>query len=125
MYKRALLLVGELFYLVSRAMSARHMDPLKAQPDRTMQVFQHYHSNTMEQYILHAVGMLALATLGQCQAVLILVPWFVIGRLVFLLGYLIDHRLRGFGFTLTSIPTVVTFVYCIYRFSRDGLTAGL
>ncbi|KND03160.1 uncharacterized protein SPPG_09001 [Spizellomyces punctatus DAOM BR117] len=83
--------------------------------NHTMDVFQRYLQNTVEQFMLHFGAVTGLAAWDDCKHVLPLVMLFVIARVIFLLGYLAtsDGRYRGVGFAMTVWPTVWALGRCL------------
>ena len=77
----------------------------------------------MFQFILHALAMLSLATVIDTDSVKLL-PFltcvFVIGRILFMIGYRVQAKARAFGFALTSIPTVLVLVKVVYTLYVKG-----
>ncbi|EDO34975.1 predicted protein, partial [Nematostella vectensis] len=74
--------------------------------------------NTIEQFVLHFVALLALTTYLTAKEMIVvpvLVGIFVTGRLCFAVGYKIYFMARGFGFGLTFIPNEATIAYCFHR----------
>ena len=66
--------------------------------------------NTFEQFILYFIGNAGLALycpLEEARTLIILTILFVLGRVLFWVGYHINPYVRAFGFGLTFYPTVV------------------
>jgi MAPEG family len=77
-----------------------------------------YNLNTLEQAFLAAIAYMGLAvTLEHSQ--LVIIPFFailfVIGRIFFWVGYLLDPVARGFGLVLTFLPTVGGYAWLVMR----------
>jgi uncharacterized membrane protein YecN with MAPEG domain len=74
-------------------------------------------TNTIEQYILSAGNQLILAT-HLPEAHLKIIPLisitFLIGRVLFLAGYLNSPNHRGLGFVITFLPTIGALGYNIW-----------
>jgi hypothetical protein len=69
--------------------------------------------NTVEQFILYFIAHTALAVYGrleEARTLVILTVLFVLGRILFWVGYHFNPYLRAFGFGLTFYPTVAVFV---------------
>ena len=77
-----------------------------------------YLQNTLEQFVLVVIAHLVLVTVIDSESVKIipiLVCWWVIGRILFWVGY---HQFpvgRAVGFGITFYPTVCVIAYGIYR----------
>ena len=80
-------------------------------------------TNTIEQYILTAVNQLILAT-HVAEAHLRFIPLisvtFLLGRILFLAGYLRSPNYRGLGFNLTFLPTLAMTAANIYYTTTLG-----
>ncbi len=76
-----------------------------------------YLQNTFEQFVLVVIAHLVLVTVIDSESVKIiplLVCWWVIGRILFWLGY---HQFpvgRAVGFGITFYPTVCVIAYSVY-----------
>jgi glutathione S-transferase len=73
-------------------------------------IFERYyrvHYNTMEQLLIFIPGMLMFATYISANGAAILGMIFIIGRYVYLRGYVEDPKKRGAGFGLSMFPTVI------------------
>ncbi|KAI1289555.1 hypothetical protein HDE_08957 [Halotydeus destructor] len=84
--------------------------------------------NTFEQYILSFVNQLILAThLPEVHLKLIplLSVTFLIGRIIYLIGYSKAPHFRSFGFTITILPTLVAFGYNVFFTYLYGYTHHL
>jgi len=77
--------------------------------------------NTVEQFVMSFVSQLTLSTwldASQMSIVPIVAVLFVVGRVMFWIGYLnpADNRTgRGPGTCLTFLPTLAMIVYNIYK----------
>ncbi|TPX58001.1 hypothetical protein SpCBS45565_g08093 [Spizellomyces sp. 'palustris'] len=105
----------------------RFLTPVRIDPtaspigtNHTMDVFQRYLQNTLEQFILHFIAVTGLAAWDDCKHVLPLVMLFIIARVIFLIGYLAtsDGRYRAVGFAMTVLPTVWALGLCILYMSK-------
>lgn len=101
--------------------STSAIDPLEGNAENLVEVPNKILRNTMEQFILHAVGLITLSTYltetnMKCIPILVLI--FLIGRLCFwyAYGYSMQAMNRAFGFATTYLPTVGVYLYCLYRF---------
>lgn len=108
-------LVPAICLLVGIAMVANHrffsraIDPLDTTPDRTLAIWRHYLTNTQEQTVLFVIGAGAFAAvtpLYWLKAIPIIAALFALGRLLFIIGYLIRPTWRAAGFALTFYPIV-------------------
>lgn len=75
-------------------------------------------SNTNEQLLIFAINTLGLAVLLPLQYLSLLPIYsglFVVGRIIFLLGYHHNVLWRGPGFVMAIFPAVVGIVYCCSR----------
>ncbi|KAK3107905.1 hypothetical protein FSP39_024894 [Pinctada imbricata] len=83
--------------------------------------------NTVEQFILHTIGLFGVMTYASPSnmvVVPVLVTLFVIGRIVYWIGYLRHPMLRGPGWDITVFPTLASFIYCFYCFVTTGFSHG-
>ena len=76
--------------------------------------------------MLHACAMIALGTWlhpNDMKLIPLFVALFVVGRVCFIKGYLIEgmpyRPYRAFGFNMTQWPTVGVLVYCLYRLGKS------
>ena len=78
--------------------------------------------NTVEQFILFLVGLSGISLyvpVSEARTVPILAALFLIGRILFWVGYHKNPYLRAFGFGLTFYPTIVVFMWLIVRIVFD------
>jgi uncharacterized MAPEG superfamily protein len=69
--------------------------------------------NSFEQFTAYFIANLALAVYGRPEeagTLVILTVLFVLGRVLFWIGYHFNPYLRAFGFGLTFYPTLATYV---------------
>jgi hypothetical protein len=110
-----------------RFFSAPDIDAAAGGPPSAMaRILQAIIQNTLEQAVL-ALGVYAILALLLPQASLSL-PWalsggFVVGRLLFALGYRAGAAGRAFGFGLTLYPTVAALLYAAWL-TLGSLSAG-
>jgi glutathione S-transferase len=71
--------------------------------DRYMRV----HQNTMEQLVVFVPAMLIFATYVSANVAALLGLLFVIGRVLYLRGYVEDPRKRSVGFAVSAIPQLI------------------
>lgn len=85
--------------------------------NKNVEIHLRYLQNTLEQFILLFIGHLILCsyiTEHQMKLIPILVILFVIGRMVFWIGYLKSPTGRAFGFGTTFYPIVTVLGYDLY-----------
>ncbi|XP_038071784.1 transmembrane protein 79-like [Patiria miniata] len=86
--------------------------------------------NTLEQTAMHVPLMLILGTYldsNHLKLVPIIICLFVLGRIMYFIGYLFtgNHINRGFGFVLNMFPNIMVLVYCLYCLAVGGANYGL
>lgn len=93
------------------------IDPLAAEEDRTLRIWERFTQNTLEQAVLFAIGAAAYATVTfqyWLKAIPIIAVLFVLGRALFVIGYLIRPTLRAAGFALTFYPIIGLYAVSAY-----------
>ena len=103
--------------------SSTAINPMAPDGDLSGTVGVKYLQNTLEQYLLHLIAQLILASFiegAQIKIIPILVLLFVAGRVAFWFGYNHDPMHRFFGFGLTFLPTCVTLLYCLFSLFVKG-----
>jgi hypothetical protein len=88
------------------------IDPIAGADDRTLRVLRWILGNTLEQAFLFVIAVTAFAAVAPqewLKAVPVAALLFVLGRVLFAVGYLIRPPLHVTGFTLTIFPTVVLY----------------
>ena len=111
-----------------RRFSSTAIDPMSPDGDLTGTVGAKYLQNTLEQYLLHLLAQLILATFiegAQIKIIPILVLLFVAGRMAFWFGYNHNPMHRGFGYGLTLFPTSATLLYCLFSLFVKGPGHGM
>ena len=101
------------------------LDPINGNREHLVLAKAKILTNTVEQIIMNVFGQLVLATYLDSESmkiIPILVTWFVIGRILFKIGY---PRQRTFGVSLTMFSTLATYFYCFYCFYKHGMTFGV
>ena len=101
------------------------LDPINGNMEHLVLAKAKILTNTVEQIIMNVFGQLVLTTYLDSESmkiIPILVTWFVIGRILFKIGY---PKQRAFGVSLTMTPTLATYVYCFYCFYKHGMTFGV
>ena len=93
------------------------MDPVSGKGDQLISIDARYLQNTLEQLVLSVLGQLILSTYlttGVLTRVIpSLVALFVIGRVLFYVGYTESPVKRAAGFGMTIYPSIVVHVYCL------------
>ena len=87
-----------------------------AKPNSALDINTRFILNTFEQFILYFIGNAGLALycpLEEARTLIILTILFVLGRVLFWVGYHINPYVRAFGFGLTFYPTVVVYAWLI------------
>ncbi|XP_069108418.1 transmembrane protein 79-like [Argopecten irradians] len=103
-------------------------NPLDKRGVEITQLARNILQNTIEQYLFHFVAQMVLCTYltsETMKVIPLLVVLFVVARVVFKVCYEIDPMMRVYGFSTTFLPTVVTWVYCLYCFVFYGAGFGL
>jgi MAPEG family len=121
---RWLLLPGfALFFGIAAVAKQRFFvaDAIDGEPEtnnRFLDITLRYNRNTLEQVILAAIAWTGLA-LALPHAQLKLIPAmaiaFLVGRLLFWIGYMIAPMGRTFGLGLTFYPTVAALIWLAVR----------
>jgi hypothetical protein len=101
--------------------AAQRLDPnmwvgRTAKPNSALDINTRFILNTFEQFILYFIGNAALALycpLEEARTLIILTMLFVLGRVLFWVGYHINPYVRAFGFGLTFYPTVGVYAWLI------------
>ncbi|KAJ8319463.1 hypothetical protein KUTeg_004554 [Tegillarca granosa] len=97
--------------------STAAIDPVYGNAEHLLEVPKRYLQNTMEQFILHFVAQLVLSTYlspESMQVVPLLALMFLSARIIFFIGYQKSPMHRAFGFALTMVPTLFTYMYCLF-----------
>ncbi|WAS95543.1 MAPEG family protein [Nannocystis punicea] len=100
------------------------IDPLAGagREPRVMQIHARYTQNTLEQLVLFVIVLGALSTYldaGSMHLLPILTAVFILGRVVFWVGYLRDPLLRSPGMAIAFMINGVSLVYIVYRTLRS------
>jgi hypothetical protein len=101
--------------------AAQRLDPnmwvgRTAKPNSALDINTKFILNTSEQFILFFIGTAGLALycpLEEARSLIILTVLFVLGRVLFWVGYHFNPYLRAFGFGLTFYPTVMVYAWLI------------
>ncbi len=103
---------------VARGASAA-MDPTAHAEGRFLDLSRRILTNTVEQSLVFALGAFAMAAVtpaGQLGLLGALTILFVIARVAFWIGYLVDPVYRYAGFALTAEINVVVLVWTLVHF---------
>jgi len=90
----------------------------KVRPNSSLDINTRFVLNTVEQFVLFLVGLSGMSLyvpVSEARTVPILAALFLMGRILFWVGYHKNPYLRAFGFGLTFYPTVVVFTWLIVR----------
>lgn len=99
--------------------AAQRLDPSMwvgriAKPNSALDINTRFILNSFEQFILFFIGMAALALycpLEEARTLIILTILFVLGRILFWVGYHYNPYVRAFGFGLTFYPMVAVYLW--------------
>lgn len=90
----------------------------KVKPNSALDVNTRFILNTTEQFILFLVGLAGIAMYApytQAHSIPILTTLFLLGRMLFWVGYHKNPYLRAFGFGVTFYPTVAVYAWLLVR----------
>ncbi len=112
--------------------AAQRLDPnmfvgRMAKPNSSLDINTRFILNTFEQFTAYFIahGALALYTpITEARTLPILTALFLLGRILFWIGYHRNPLLRAFGFGLTFYPTVAVY-FCLVVFMVTGLRVPL
>ena len=82
-----------------------------------LKVHQSLLSNTMEQTLIFLLFMVFFSFALPIQHIYMIYVTtflFIIGRVAFIIGYLVFPIYRAFGFAVTMLPCVVLFLLCLF-----------
>ena len=102
------------------------IDPLAGVETRRMRVNFRYLSNTLEQYVVFAAGLLALSLYASAKILVIVTVVWVVARWAFWIGYHKSPLMRGVG-APGMLQSMIVLLYVAYRFGSDayGQAAGI
>jgi hypothetical protein len=89
-----------------------------AKPNSALDINTRFILNTFEQFILYFIGNAGMALycpLEEARSLIILTALFLLGRVLFWVGYHYNPYVRAFGFGITFYPTVAVFLWLILR----------
>jgi hypothetical protein len=125
--------VAVLFTLVMGVEAIAHerlvtpaIDPLAGFETRRMRVNFRYLSNTVEQFIVFAVGLLALSAYASPRLLIIVTIVWAAARWAFWIGYHFSPLLRGIG-APGMLQSMNVLLYVAWRWGNDayGQAAGV
>lgn len=117
-------LISAIFDVLNVRGTTNAINPIAGNSEHLVEVPNRILRNGIEQFLLHAIGLLALTTYldETCMsAIPVLVSMFFVGRVFYSLGFKTSERNRGFGFFITFLPTLITYGYCLYKFATTYL----
>ena len=102
------------------------IDPLAGFETRRMRVNFRYLSNTVEQYIVFAAGLLAVAAYISPRLLVIVTIVWIVTRWAFWIGYHFSPLLRGIG-APGMLQSMIVLLYVAWRWGNDayGAAAGI
>jgi uncharacterized MAPEG superfamily protein len=103
--------------------AAQRLDPnmwvgRMAKPNSSLDINTRFILNTFEQFLLYFIGNAGLAIYcppQEARTLIILTVLFLLGRVLFWVGYHFNPYLRAFGFGITFYPTVVVYLWLMLR----------
>ena len=85
-------------------------------PNSAVDINNRFILNTVEQFILYFIGNAGIALYcppEEARTLIILTALFVMGRVLFWVGYHYNPYVRAFGFGITFYPTVTVYLWLI------------
>ncbi|MEG6509433.1 MAPEG family protein [Methyloligella sp. 2.7D] len=112
--------------------AAERLDPKMfvgrmAKPNSALDINTRFILNTFEQFTAYFIAHCALAIYSppeEARTVVILTALFVLGRILFWIGYHKNPYLRAFGFGITFYPTVAAY-FCLVVYMTTGIRVPL
>ena len=108
-------------FAARRGFYADAIDGTRFPARRSMEINLRYNQNTLEQLCLAAI-VWANFSIAIDRDALVLIPamsaLFVVGRITFWIGYLINPIARAFGMVLTALPTLVAIIWLLVHWTR-------
>lgn len=108
-------------YIGNRRFMSEQINPLAAKDKHLIEIPQRVLQNTLEQFVLSFTLQLAASTWmtsEQMKLIPIIAMWFVLGRILFWVGYSnpdYARTNRSVGFSLTFQPSALLAIYCISK----------
>ena len=101
--------------------AAQRLDPSmfvgrSPKPNSAVDINNRFILNTVEQFILYFIGNAGLALycpLEEARTLIILTTLFLLGRVLFWVGYHYNPYVRAFGFGITFYPTVAVYLWLV------------
>ena len=104
--------------VAAQRLGARELNESFLRPSPQIEINRRILINTSEQLLLYFVAHLGLVVFSRpeaAKAMVLLTALFVIGRLLFWVGYHYNRYLRIFGFALTFYPIVAVYIVLLIR----------
>lgn len=104
------------------------INPVEGNAENLVQVDKNCLQNTLEQLVLHVIAQVALASNLSAESAHVLplmTSFFVIGRVLFVVGYHRGAKYRALGFTITWSPNCCSLVYSTFCLLWAGPTHAL
>ncbi len=95
------------------------IDPFAGIESRWMRVNFRYLSNTVEQFIVFAAGLLGVAAYTSPKVLIIITTVWVLARWAFWIGYQKNSLLRAIG-APGMLQSLLVLLYTAYRFGTDA-----
>jgi MAPEG family protein len=103
--------------------AAQRLDPSMwvgrtAKPNSALDINTRFILNTFEQFIAYFIGNAGMALYcpaEEARSLIILTGLFLLGRMLFWVGYHYNPYVRAFGFGITFYPTVAVYLWLILR----------
>lgn len=95
------------------------IDPFAGFETQRMRVNLRYLSNTLEQFIVFALGLLALSAYASPRLLIIVTLVWILTRWAFWLGFHRSPLLRGIG-APGMLQSMIVLLYAAYRFGQDS-----
>ena len=122
--------VAALFSVVAGVEAVAHerlftaaIDPLAGVETKRMRVNFRFLSNTVEQYVVFAAGLLALSLYASAKILVIVTIVWVLARWAFWIGYHRSPLLRGVG-APGMLQSMIVLLYVAYRFGTDSYASA-
>ena len=100
--------------------SSTAINPIQGKSEHLLTLQSKIMQNTLEQLVLSLPGQWILATYLTASAMPRVIPSlviiFVLGRILFIIGYNKHPMKRSYGMSMTAAPTLATHVYCLFCF---------
>lgn len=102
------------------------IDPLAGVETKRLRVNFRYLSNTLEQYVVFAAGLVALSMYASAKLLVIVTIVWVIMRWAFWIGYHKSPLMRGIG-APGMLQSMIVLLYVAFRFgsSAYGVSVGV